>query len=222
MWSNASFKSALLVATAITLIAWNGGEVVAQSSTDSDQPQAPAQQQMPGQMGQGMMQGQMGQGQMGQGMMSGQMGQGMMMGPGMMMPPMNSAHGRRLFAAKGCVVCHSINGIGGEDAPALDASTMSRGMNPFEFVAKMWRGAPAMIEMQNDELGSQVEFTGDELEDIIAFVHDEAEQQKFTKADIPPKIEAILDRAEQEEGESGKGGMDMGKMKMNQPAEPTQ
>lgn len=182
---------------------------------------------MPGQMDQGMMQGQMGEGmmsgQMGQGgAMQGQMGQGMMMGPGMMMPAMNSAHGRRLFAEKGCVVCHSINGIGGEDAPALDAATMPRGMNPFDFVAKMWRGAPAMIEMQKDELSEQVEFTGDEIEDIIAFVHDEAEQKKFTKADIPPKISAILDRAAEEGEESGQGGMGMGKMKMNEPTEPAQ
>ncbi|RWB96378.1 MAG: c-type cytochrome [Mesorhizobium sp.] len=161
---------------------------------------------MPGQMGQGMMQGQTGQ----------------MMGPGMIMPAMNSAHGRRLFAEKGCAVCHSINGIGGEDAPALDAATMPKGMNPFDFVATMWRGAPAMIEMQNDELGSQIEFTGDELEDIIAFVHDGAEQKKFTKADIPPKISAILNRAAKEGEGSQQGGMGTGKMKMNEPAEPAQ
>jgi len=202
----------LLVTGAIVVGAWAVAGALAQSSTDTDQSLTPAQQQMMNQMGQGMMSGQMGQGPM-----QGNMGPGMMMGPGMVMPPMNSAHGRRMFAAKGCVVCHSINGIGGEDAAPLDAATMSSGMNPFEFVAKMWRGAPAMIQMQMNELGEQIQFTGDEIEDIIAFVHDEAEQKKFTKADIPPKIAAILDRAEEEEG-----GMDMDSMEMNPPAEPSQ
>ncbi|MGH8630355.1 MAG: c-type cytochrome, partial [Burkholderiales bacterium] len=50
--------------------------------------------------------------------------QPMMMSPGMMMPSMDAANGRKLFAAKGCVVCHAVNGIGGQDAAALDASTM--------------------------------------------------------------------------------------------------
>src|SRR5215472_6846946 len=80
-------------------------------------------------------------------MQGGTTAQPMMMSPGMMMPSMNSANGRKLFAAKGCVVCHAVNGIGGQDAPALDASTMPGMTNPFDFVANMWRGAPAMIDM---------------------------------------------------------------------------
>lgn len=119
--------------------------------------------------------------------------QGMsMMSNGLMMPDMNAAEGRKLFASKGCVMCHSINGIGGEDAPALDASTMTMPMNPFEFAARMWRGAPAMIAMQEDEMGAQIEFTGAELADIIAFVHDPDEQSRFTLEDMPPEIAARL------------------------------
>ncbi len=63
-------------------------------------------------------------------------------------------------------MCHSVIDIGGEDAPALDASTMP--MNTFEFTASMWRGGPAMIAMQEDEMGGQIEFTGAELANIIA------------------------------------------------------
>ena len=111
----------------------------------------------------------------------------------LLMPVMNSAAGRKLFASKGCVVCHSINGVGGTDAPQLDASTMPGPMNPFDFVAKMWRGAPAMIEMQKHELGHQIEFTGRELADIVAFAHDPAEQKKFSKADIPEKIQKLME-----------------------------
>lgn len=80
--------------------------------------------------------------------------------PGLEMPAMDPARGRQLFASKGCVVCHSVNGVGGKDAPPLDASTMAPRMNPFEFAAKMWRGAEPMIYMQREELGEQIELTG--------------------------------------------------------------
>ena len=39
--------------------------------------------------------------------------------------------------------------------------------------------------MQEDELGGQIELEGDELAAIIAFVHDEEEQLKFTLEDVP-------------------------------------
>jgi len=117
-----------------------------------------------------------------------------MMGEGMLaLPVMDGARGRSLFASKGCVVCHSVNGIGGEDAPALDASTMQPMMNPFEFAAKMWRGAEAMVAMQRNELGEPIDLTGQELADIIAFVHSRKEQAVFSKADVPEKILELID-----------------------------
>jgi mono/diheme cytochrome c family protein len=116
-----------------------------------------------------------------------------MMGTGLFLPEMNAAAGRSLFASKGCVVCHSINDVGGKDAPALDASLMPVPMNPFEFAAKMWRGAGAMVAMQQDELGAQIELNGQELANIIAFVHDADEQAKFSKADIPDDIAKMME-----------------------------
>ena len=112
---------------------------------------------------------------------------------GLTIPAFDPVRGRTLFASKGCVVCHNINGIGGEDAPDISASHMERPMNAFDFAARMWRGAPAMIAMQEDELGEQIELNGDELAAIIAFVHDEKEQAKFSEADIPDNIKAILE-----------------------------
>lgn len=108
--------------------------------------------------------------------------------PGLVLPRMNAARGRLLFASKGCVVCHSVNGIGGTDAPEFDAKNMSPAMDPFNFVARMWRGAGPMIAMQNEELGAQIEFTGQQLADIIAFLHNAKEQKKFSKRDIPANI----------------------------------
>ncbi len=126
------------------------------------------------------------------------MKQGQMMAmPGMdnlMMPAMDSARGRKLYGSKGCIACHAIHDIGGHDAPPINAHSMETMMNPFGFAARMWRGASTMIYMQ-EELGEQIEFTGEELADIIAFVHDEEEQHKFSLADVPPEIMAIMDHS---------------------------
>lgn len=122
----------------------------------------------------------------------------MVMSDGLMMPRMDAAEGRMLFASKGCVVCHSINGVGGEDAPPLDAEYMELPMNPFEFAARMWAGAEAMVELQRDELGDVINLNGEELAAIIAFVHDAEEQAKFSEADIPEKMEAMMGHMEQE------------------------
>ena len=53
-----------------------------------------------------------------------------MMATGLILPEMNSEEGRRLFAEKACVVCHSINGVGGTDAPMLDAEFMGTPNEP--------------------------------------------------------------------------------------------
>lgn len=140
------------------------------------------------------------------------MGEGLM-GEGLMMPSMDAARGRKLFASKGCVVCHAVNGIGGEDAPPLDASTMPQMMNPFEFAAKMWGGAEAMIYLQREELGEQIELTGDELSDIIAFSHDPEEQQKFSEADIPPRMKELMRHVEEEEPHEDEGAHEADKPK---------
>jgi len=89
--------------------------------------------------------------------------------------------GRTLFVSKGCVLCHAINEVGGTTAPPLDPEFAQGEVDALDFVARMWRGAEAMIFMQQQELGVQIEFTGQELADIIAFVHDPRERQKFSE-----------------------------------------
>lgn len=118
-----------------------------------------------------------------------------MMNTGLMMPRMDAARGRVLFAEKGCVVCHSVNGVGGEDAQMLDAEFMDTPMNPFEFAARMWRGAEAMVILQRETLGEVIDLSGQELADIIAFVHDPAEQAKFTRGELSPEIAELLDHS---------------------------
>ena len=110
----------------------------------------------------------------------------------LVMPRMNPRRGKELFVTKGCVACHSINGIGGHDAPNLDAHTMAPVMSPFDFAAKMWNHAQGMIYAQEEAFGEQIMFTGDELANIIAFVHHDDAQHHFTERDLSPEARKMM------------------------------
>ncbi|UXX85251.1 c-type cytochrome [Roseovarius pelagicus] len=117
---------------------------------------------------------------------------------GLTFPPMDAAKGRLLFVSKACVVCHSVNGVGGRNAQPLDARFMDRPMNPFDFAARMWRGAESMVMMQRYELGDVIHLSGQELADIIAFVHDPEEQAKLSNTDIPELTQLMMEHADAE------------------------
>jgi cytochrome c len=129
------------------------------------------------------------------------------LGPGLLLPPMDPTRDKTLFASKGCVVCRSVNGVGGTDAPKLDAGTMRPTMSPFDFFAEMWNRAPEMIAMQQQELGGQVTFTGQEIADIVAFVPDAAVQKTFSEADVPAAMKALMEEDDDSRGSSGWRGM---------------
>ena len=113
-------------------------------------------------------------------------------GPSLRMPMLDSRRGRKLFASRGCVLCHSVNGVGGETGPSLDAARSMPMASPFTFAAKMWRGAEAMIALQDEELGYQIDLDGEELGHITAFAHDYGEQKKFSERDIPREILRLM------------------------------
>ena len=100
----------------------------------------------------------------------------------------NSATGRGLFVSKGCVICHAVNGVGGKAATALDAEVGAPPIDPLEFSARMWRGAPAMIELQSIELGYTIYLTADEIADLSAFAADRDEQKRLTIDQLPENI----------------------------------
>ena len=117
---------------------------------------------------------------------------GFMRDVGLALPPMDAANGRALFTDTGCVVCHSVNGVGGEIGPSLDAANMPSPMNAFEFAARMWRGAAAMTMMQQDLLGGVINLTGQDLADLVAFAHDVDEQRKLTSDQVPAQFQELL------------------------------
>lgn len=112
--------------------------------------------------------------------------------PRLDIPRMNATNGRLLFGRKGCVVCHSINDIGGTSAISFDESSATGDMNPFDFFAGMWRSAEEMIGSQI-EFGGKVELESQDFADIFAFVHDEDERQLFSEDDIPLQIQQLID-----------------------------
>ncbi len=118
----------------------------------------------------------------------------LMRGVGLVLPPMDPVRGRELFVETGCVACHSVNGVGGDIGPAMDAAEMPSPMNVFEFAARMWRGAAAMTVMQEEELGGVIDLTGQDLADLIAFAHDAEEQAELTEDQIPERFRKMLAR----------------------------
>lgn len=136
----------------------------------------------------------------------------------LMMPMMDSERGMRLFVSKGCIACHAVNGVGGHGAVALDAHTMEPVMNPFDLAAKMWRMAPYMIAAQQEALGYQITFTGAELADIVAFLHDDAQQHELSEDLLTAEVREMMDHEHAAPGggaaahaeELGHGHMDEG------------
>ncbi|MGI9421524.1 MAG: c-type cytochrome [Geminicoccaceae bacterium] len=96
--------------------------------------------------------------------------------------------GKTLFVDKGCVICHSVNGVGGRAALPLDAPPDGRKVDPMVFAAAMWDGASAMISLQFTELGYQIGITGAELRDLATFASDLETQATFSLDDIPEDL----------------------------------
>lgn len=106
----------------------------------------------------------------------------------------DSASGRAKFVAKGCVICHQVNGVGGKAAPAMDAEIGVDSVDALDFAARMWAGAPAMIELQSIELGYTISMSAEDIADLAAFAGDLTEQRKLTSGDLPEAIrDSILD-----------------------------
>lgn len=103
--------------------------------------------------------------------------------------------GRTLFVEKGCVICHSVNGVGGKAAAALDAVSPSATNDPLEFAARMWRGAPAMVELQSLELGYVIWLTSADIANLAAFASDLPAQKELTIDDLPQQTrDGLLDQ----------------------------
>lgn len=100
--------------------------------------------------------------------------------------------GRTLFVEKGCVICHSVNGVGGKAAPALGKGGRIDANDPLEFAAGLWRSAPAMIELQEAELGYSIDLSARDIADLAAFAADKRAQAALTEDDLTEELRASL------------------------------
>lgn len=103
-------------------------------------------------------------------------------------PLPDPARGRVLFVRRACVLCHSVNGIGGGMGPALDADPGRSEIDVASFAARMWRGAGPMVWLQTLELGYQIDLTGEDIAHIAAFAADADEQALFAENQVPGRI----------------------------------
>ena len=118
---------------------------------------------------------------------------GFQLTPELVFPAFDAVLGRKLFATKGCVVCHEVNGIGGTDGPSMSYGKYDAPVNAMEVAADFWETASVMIPMQKNELGGQIELSPEELAAIIAFLASPSEQAKFSKDQIPASIAKDMD-----------------------------
>jgi cytochrome c len=109
------------------------------------------------------------------------------------LPGADVKNGRKLYATKGCVGCHAMNGIGGTSGVPLDAATMDPTGNVFEFLARLWIGIDPMIDMQEKKMGQQIELSAQDWADIVAFIHDADEQKTFAAKEIPADIVKLME-----------------------------
>lgn len=107
-------------------------------------------------------------------------------------PVIDPAIGRELFVDRGCVICHSVNGVGGLAGPPLEADGPSSTVDIAAFAARMWRGAGPMVWLQTLEMGYQVDLTGDDIAHLAGFVQDVGEQALFTEDSLPDYVRESL------------------------------
>src|SRR5512138_506701 len=84
-------------------------------------------------------------------------------------PSQDPLAGSQVFGAKGCVKCHSVNGVGGKVAPDL-----ARTMRPRSFVdlaTAMWNHLPQMAERMRQLGIARPKLDSREAGDLAGFLY---------------------------------------------------
>jgi len=82
--------------------------------------------------------------------------------------PGNPQEGKKLFAQKGCITCHSIRGEGGNVGPELTKSNAS--LSPINAATGMWNHAPIIEEKMRERLLPWPKFDGNEIVDLLEYL----------------------------------------------------
>ena len=98
--------------------------------------------------------------------------------------------GKKIFAAKQCVMCHQMEGVGGVFGPSLDSIVQ---FGPIFFAATMWNHGPSMAEAMQARGVKRPNFSGSELRDLIAYV------KSVSRARGDQSVHALPGRAQEGE-----------------------
>lgn len=104
----------------------------------------------------------------------------------------NAKDGRELFVSQGCAMCHSFEGRGGSDAPALDfmKGEMTAG-EIAEMSGTIWNHVPTMKAAFAEEHIPFPEFKEGQMASLIAYLHG---------GGPPPEVEAMEGMGEEKAG----------------------
>ena len=84
-------------------------------------------------------------------------------------PSQDPLAGSRVFGAKGCVKCHSINGVGGKVGPDLARSLKPRSF--YDVATAMWNHLPRMAERMKQLGITRPQLTAQEAGDLVGFLY---------------------------------------------------
>ena len=84
-------------------------------------------------------------------------------------PSQDPLAGARVFGAKGCVKCHSINGVGGKVGPDLARALKPRSF--YDVATAMWNHLPRMADRMKQLGITRPQLTSQEAGDLVGFLY---------------------------------------------------
>jgi mono/diheme cytochrome c family protein len=83
--------------------------------------------------------------------------------------PGNPLEGSRLFADKGCLRCHAVQGVGGTTGPDLGRGMLNRPL--LEIAGVMWNHSPGMEHFFQEKRIARPKFEPAEMASLLAFLY---------------------------------------------------
>ena len=83
--------------------------------------------------------------------------------------PGNPLEGSQLFAEKGCLRCHSINGVGGSGGPDLGQGILKRSL--LDIAGVMWNHSPGMAYVIEERHATRPVFKAAEMASLLSFLY---------------------------------------------------
>jgi len=98
--------------------------------------------------------------------------------------PGDFSRGEELFTRKGCILCHSVGGEGGNVGPSLDK--FAGKMSPVYLAQAIWNHGPAMTEKMKEKGIYRPTYEKGEMADLLAFIRGSALSDVRERVFAPP------------------------------------